>query len=138
MRVVQSSDWRDAIPFDVPTPAAEAAPGEPTRCFACGASGEPLPRTELWAVKHRHPNHHAGFVRFYCAAHTPAAPAPAAAAAPAGRTPRAARPAAAKAPRREAPARRTVDTDTVRAMCPDCFVEVSATGECGMCGRQVV
>jgi hypothetical protein len=24
-----------------------------------------------------------------------------------------------------------------RAMCPDCFVEVSATGLCGMCGTQV-
>jgi hypothetical protein len=24
-----------------------------------------------------------------------------------------------------------------RAMCPDCFVEVSATGMCGMCGTQV-
>lgn len=133
MRVVQSSDWRDEIPFDVPAPAAEAAPGAPTRCFTCGVAGDPLPRTELWVVKHRHPNHHAGYVRFYCSAHTPAAPAPPAVVAPV----RPARSSKPRAPRAEAPVRRPAPSDTVRAMCPDCFVEVSATGECGMCGRQV-
>lgn len=132
MRIVQSSDWRDAIPFDVPTPATDVAPGEPTRCFACGADSEPLERSLLWAVKHRHPKNHAGYVRFYCSAHSPT-PAPVSAPAI-----RAARPAAARAPRREAPARRPAVQDVVRAMCPDCYVEVSATGTCGMCGRQVV
>lgn len=132
MRIVQSSDWRDAIPFDIPTPAADVAPGEPTRCFVCGAGSEPLERELLWAVKHRHPKNHAGYVRFYCSAHAPAAPAPSTA--PAAR---AARPTA-RAPRRESPVRRPQAPDVVRAMCPDCFVEVSATGTCGMCGRQVV
>jgi hypothetical protein len=131
MRIVQSSDWRDAIPFDTPTPAAEVAPGEDTRCFLCGAASDLLPRTELWAVKHRHPTHHGGYVRFYCAAHRPApapVPASAAPARPARRT---------AAPRREQPPRRPAPSDVVRAMCPNCFVEVSATGECGMCGQQV-
>jgi hypothetical protein len=131
---VQSSDWRDEIPFDVPTPAAEAAPGEPTRCFSCGAASEPLERTELWAVKHRHPNHHAGYVRFYCSEHTPAAPALQPATAPSRPARRQSSP---RAPRQETAPRRVAPSDTVRAMCPDCFVEVSATGECGMCGRQV-
>lgn len=134
MRVVQSSDWRDEVPFDVPTPAAEAAPGDPIRCFVCGAGSAPLERTELWAVKHRHPNHHAGYVRFYCSSHAPAAPAPPPAVAPV-RASR--RPPSPRAPRPEAAVRRPAPSDTVRAMCPDCFVEVSATGQCGMCGRQV-
>src|SRR3546814_3281080 len=47
MRVVQSSDWRDEVPFDVPTPAAEAAPGEPTRCFVCGAGRSEEHTSEL-------------------------------------------------------------------------------------------
>ncbi len=135
MRIVQSSDWRDGIPFDAPTRASEAAPGEPTRCFACGPASAPREREDLWAVKHRHPTQHGGYVRFYCSAHAPApAPAPTAPAPGRARAPRAARTAPA---RREAPARRPADPDVVRAMCPDCFVEVSATGTCGMCGRQV-
>ncbi|MFJ6652164.1 glucose-6-phosphate dehydrogenase [Microbacterium sp. NPDC091313] len=134
MRIVQSSDWRDAIPFESPTLAAEVAPGEPTRCFLCGAASDPLPRTELWAVKHRHPTHHGGFVRFYCGAHRPA-PAPAPTAAPTKPARGARREPAA---RRESAPRRPAPSDVVRAMCPDCYVEVSATGSCGMCGRQVV
>lgn len=134
MRITRSSDWRDALSFDMPFRAADVAPGEPARCAACPGDADALPRTDLWAVKHRHPTNPAGFVRFYCAAHTPKAPArPVAAAAPAR---------ASRAPRREPARRETIPkrqapTDIVRAMCPDCFVEVSATGECGMCGQRV-
>ncbi|WP_106815851.1 glucose-6-phosphate dehydrogenase [Microbacterium timonense] len=127
MRIVASSDWRDAVPFESPVLVADVVPGEPTRCFACGPDAEPLPRTELWAFKHRHPKNHDGYVRFYCAAHVPkverrmpAAPATAARSA--------SRPAA----ERRAP--KPVVPERQRATCPNCFVEVSATGECGMCG----
>ncbi|NYE18679.1 glucose-6-phosphate dehydrogenase [Microbacterium immunditiarum] len=128
MRIVASSDWRDAIPFESPVLVADVVPGDPTRCFTCGADSEPRPRTELWAVKHRHPKNHDGFVRFYCAEHRPVVvrrEAPAAAA------PRAkSRPPAERAPSRRTPSTR----DVTRAMCPNCFVEVSASGDCGMCG----
>ncbi|MFT4230063.1 MAG: glucose-6-phosphate dehydrogenase, partial [Microbacterium sp.] len=77
MRVVAASDWRDDIPFETPIVLADAIPGEPARCSTCGGSSDPLPRTELWAVKHRHPKNHDGFVRFYCAEHRPAVKAPA-------------------------------------------------------------
>ena len=82
-------------------------------------------------MKHRHPNDPAGYVRFYCRPHLlevqqRATPADA-------RTNRA--PARTE---RRAPAQRTVaSSDKVRAMCPDCYVEISATGVCGMCGRRV-
>jgi hypothetical protein len=72
-------------------------------------------------------------VRFYCLEHRPAVPEPAAVAtiARAGaRAPRASR--AQAAPRRPA-----VSDMPTRAMCPNCYVEVSATGECGMCGARV-
>ena len=65
MKVTATSDWRDAIPFETPVVVADVVPGEPTRCSVCGGDSVLLPRTDLWAVKHRHPNHHAGFVRFY-------------------------------------------------------------------------
>jgi hypothetical protein len=130
MKVAASADWRNSLPFDIPFLVADLAPGEPARCASCGADAEARERTELWAVKHRHPKNHDGFVRFYCAAHTPRAPEPAPA------------PAAAPARARREPVerlpRRTPAADAApRAMCPDCFVEVSATGECGMCGLQV-
>ncbi len=132
MKVVASSDWRDALPFETPMLVAEVAPGDPTRCATCGSLSEPLPRDQLWAVKHRHPNNHAGFVRFYCADHTPE-PARPRTVAPA--------PAARKAPpreRRSTPASRAeAAADRPRAVCPDCFIEVSATGRCGMCGNPV-
>jgi len=134
MKVVASSDWRDALPFETPLIVTEVAPGEPTRCATCGALSEPLPRDALWAVKHRHPNNHAGFVRFYCAEHAPAAkrPEPAtAAAAPVKRTP-------ASRERLSTPASRAqASADRVHAICPDCFIEASATGNCGMCGNPV-
>jgi hypothetical protein len=129
MKIRTSSDWRDALPFETPLHAAEAVPGEPTRCAACGPGSEPREREDLWVVKHRHPNNHAGFVRYYCLAHRPqpaAAPAPAAATRVKRErvsTPR--RPAAPTVPER------------VAALCPDCFVEVPATGVCGMCGQRV-
>jgi len=130
MKIVASADWRDAIPFENPVLVADVVPGEPTRCFACGPDSELLPRTELWAYKHRHPKNHDGYVRFYCAFHVPAAaPQPqAAAAAPAARA-KASRPA--PVPR---VSMKPVIPERARTMCPNCFVEVSATGECGMCG----
>ncbi|MFS0732593.1 glucose-6-phosphate dehydrogenase [Microbacterium sp. 1P10UB] len=130
MKIADSADWRGSLPFDSPVLVADLAPGDAARCAACGADAEPLPRTELWAVKHRHPKNHSGFVRFYCAEHTPRVPAPAPLAAAPVRARRA--PAAERAPRRPA-----VTDAAPRAMCPNCFVEVSATGECGMCGLQV-
>ncbi|MEZ3161439.1 glucose-6-phosphate dehydrogenase [Microbacterium sp. BWT-B31] len=130
MKIVASADWRDAIPFETPVLVADIVPGEPTRCFTCGPESEPRERTELWALKHRHPKNHDGFVRFYCLDHRPvftrpvtAAPSPAARAA-ASRAPR---------PRTERVAKPVIP-ERQRAMCPNCFVEVSATGECGMCG----
>lgn len=126
MRIRNSSDWRDALPFERPVEAAEAVPGEPTRCVGCGPDSEPWPREGLWVVKHRHPTNPAGFVRFYCAEHRPTpklAPAPAPAKARRVSTPR--KPAAPTIPQREA------------VMCTDCFVEVPASGVCGMCGQRV-
>lgn len=128
MRIVASSDWRDAIPFESPVLVADVVPGEPTRCFACGASSEPRPRTELWAFKHRHPKNHDGYVRFYCAAHVPQVARPMAAPGVVRGSSRTARePAQRRSPRPSAPEKQ-------RAMCPNCFVEVSATGACGICG----
>ncbi|MCH6230147.1 glucose-6-phosphate dehydrogenase [Microbacterium sp. CFH 31415] len=128
MKVVASSDWRDDLAFETPTLVAEVSPGEPTRCSVCGGSSEPLPRTELWAVKHRHPKQHGGFVRFYCQTHLPVIQrAPAAPA----------RPTAAKPARRAAPRRSTPAEERPRALCPNCFVEVPPTGVCGMCGTEV-
>lgn len=128
MRIVASSDWRDAVPFESPVLVADVVPGEPTRCFACGGDSEPLPRTELWAFKHRHPKNHDGYVRFYCAAHVPKVERrPEPAVAPGSRA-KSARPASERRPGKP------VVPERQRAMCPNCFVEVSATGECGMCG----
>lgn len=127
MRIVASSDWRDAVPFENPVLVADVVPGEPTRCFACGADSDLLPRTELWAYKHRHPKNHDGYVRFYCAVHVPKVqrrPEPV--------TPAARAKSSAGSPQRRAP--KPVIPERQRAMCPNCFVEVSATGECGMCG----
>lgn len=128
MRIVASSDWRDAVPFETPVLVADVVPGEPTRCFTCGADSAPLARTELWAFKHRHPKNHDGYVRFYCAAHVPQVQRrPEPATTPATRA-RASRPAAERRPAKP------VIPERQRAMCPNCFVEVSATGECGICG----
>jgi len=131
MKVVASSDWRDAVPFDTPIVVADIAPGEPARCSGCGSDADVLPRTELWAVKQRHPNDHGGFVRFYCAEHVPVFEIPAPPV-EVKRTP------ARKEPR-AAPTRKPtpVMDRPHRAMCPDCYVEVSATGECGMCGLSI-
>lgn len=129
MKITTSSDWRNGIAFDTPMIVADLVPGEPTRCSVCGVESELRPRTELWAVKHRHRNDHAGYVRFYCSAHLPAVePVAQPAHIRSKPAPRERRPAA----RRPAPA-----TETTRAMCPNCFIEVSATGVCGMCGTSV-
>jgi hypothetical protein len=128
MRVVSSADWRDAIPFETPIIVAEVAPGEPTRCFVCGSSSELRDRSEIWVVKHRHPKNHSGFVRFYCTDHRPVAAPPA----PPAEL-RSVRSAAARERRIPTPRRDPV-VEKPREMCPNCFVEVSAKGECGMCG----
>lgn len=131
MKIVSSSDWRDALAFESPVIVADVIPGDDTRCSVCGIDSPLRPRTELWAVKHRHPKHHDGHVRFYCIDHRPviAAPAPVAVDPRPRRAARPASPSRASAPRRPAQ-----PEAKPRAMCPDCFVEVSATGECGMCG----
>ncbi|GAA3765650.1 hypothetical protein GCM10022240_17510 [Microbacterium kribbense] len=130
MKITRSSDWRSDLPFETPMIADTVMPGDPARCTTCGIGSELLPRTALWAVKHRHPHDPAGTVRLYCAAHTPQVPA--AAAVTAER--RAAAPRTPRAPR--AP-RRTPQPERVAAVCPNCFVEVPPTGVCGMCGERV-
>ena len=139
MKVAKTADWRDGVPFDTPVIAAEVAPGEPTRCFVCGTDSEPRDRSEVWAVKHEHPHHHDGFVRFYCAEHTPKIERPVAPIAPLSKA-SARRPAArpAGSSERQQPARRPSAVDEKpRAMCPNCFIEVSALGLCGVCGETV-
>ncbi|MDD7962969.1 glucose-6-phosphate dehydrogenase [Microbacterium thalli] len=132
MRIVDSADWRDRLTYETPYRVAEVMPGDAARCASCPADAAPYDRDHLWAVKHRHPTNHGGFVRFYCEAHVPERKLPAVPvvrAAPARRsTPRSA---ASRTPQTPAA------SDVVRAMCPDCFVEVSATGECGICGNRV-
>ncbi|MFE7844250.1 glucose-6-phosphate dehydrogenase [Microbacterium sp. NPDC057407] len=129
MRVVASSDWRDDLPFDTPVVVADISPGEDSRCFVCGADSDPRPRTELWAVKHRHPKHHGGYVRFYCAEHRPAPPRP---------QPVVDRRSAPRTAPRRSPSRPAAATiERPKAICPNCFVEVPSSGECGICGTTV-
>ncbi len=142
MKVVESADWRSSIPFESPVLVADIVPGDPTRCATCGTDSAEFERTELWAYKHRHPINHSGYVRFYCRTHVPVAARPEPESAPvrAGTSRRESTPRA--TPRRESTPRATprltsADVDPSRAMCPNCFVEASATGECGMCGTQV-
>jgi hypothetical protein len=129
MKVTSTSDWREAIAFEMPMIVAEIVPGDATRCSVCGGDSRLRPRTELWALKHRHPNHHAGYVRFYCEAHLPVIAAPAA--------PVESRRSVARAERSATGRRPAAVDEKPRAMCPDCFVEISATGVCGICGRPV-
>lgn len=133
MQIRTSSDWRDALPFETPVLASEAMPGEASRCARCPAD-EPLKeRTELWAVKHRHPNNHAGFVRLYCLEHRPAvAPLPPVSAPPAARARKSTAP---RAPRTSRPT--PSKPERVAAVCPNCFVEVPTSGICGVCGESV-
>lgn len=126
MKITRTSDWREALPFETALIADTVMPGEPARCVTCGVGSEPLPRTQLWAVKHRHPHDPAGSVRLYCADH---APKPPVAAAPAAAQKR--RSAASRTPR--APQRE----EKPAAVCPDCFMEVPPNGICGMCGQKV-
>jgi hypothetical protein len=128
MKVAATSDWRDGFAFDTPVIVADVLPGDPTRCSVCGGASAPLPRTELWAVKHRHPKHHSGHVRFYCGDHVPVVAVPVAA-------PVAPRRAAAPRERRPAVHRAPVVERQAAAVCPDCFIEIPPTGVCGMCGR---
>lgn len=133
MQIRNSSDWRDALPFELAIPAADAVPGDATRCAGCGADSEPWPREALWVVKHRHPNNPAGFVRYYCADHKPTPKLAPPVSAP-ERARRAARAAATSTPRKAAA---PIIPERVAVLCPDCFVEVPATGVCGMCGQKV-
>jgi hypothetical protein len=135
VKIVASADWRDSLPFETPLVASTVAPGEPTRCATCGTASEPFARDELWAVKHRHPNNPAGFVRFYCAAHVPEIRRPEPAPVP---SPKRASTPRAQSPRAAATRRADAAADRPRAVCPECFMEVSATGLCGNCGAQVV
>jgi hypothetical protein len=131
MKITRTSDWREALPFETPIIAETVMPGEAARCVTCGVGSDPLPRTQLWAVKHRHPHDPAGSVRLYCADHAPKAPVAASAttAAHASAKPRAARtPRAPRAPQRE---------EKPALVCPDCFMEVPPSGICGMCGQKV-
>ncbi|QAY60427.1 glucose-6-phosphate dehydrogenase [Microbacterium protaetiae] len=145
MKITRTSDWRDALAFETPMIADTVMPGEPARCVTCGVETEPLPRTQLWAVKHRHPHDPAGSVRLYCAAHAPKAAAPVASAAAAAsatqsahdrgtasapRTPRAAAP---RAHRAAVP--KPVEKPDV--VCPDCYMVVAPSGICGVCGQKV-
>ncbi|MEN2740423.1 glucose-6-phosphate dehydrogenase [Microbacterium sp. X-17] len=134
MRIVEGADWRDELAFDQPVRVSEIAPGGPARCAECPSDAALLPRDELWAVKRRHPTRHGGYVRFFCATHRPAPPAPAPAATAPGR-----KPARREPVRRErtTASRASAVADTPRAVCPNCFVEVPATGVCGMCGERV-
>jgi hypothetical protein len=130
MRIVASSDWRDGLAFDVPVLVSEVSAGDDARCFVCGADSAPIPRTELWAVKHRHPKNHSGYVRFYCLEHRPAPPRPIP-------TVDARRASSRTGERRSAPRRSTPAVERPSVLCPDCFVEVPATGICGICGNAV-
>ncbi|WP_404433857.1 glucose-6-phosphate dehydrogenase [Microbacterium lacus] len=130
MKITASSDWRDSLAFDAPTVVSEIAPGEDTRCSVCGPASDARPRTELWALKHRHPTDHAGYVRFYCTEHLPVI----------DRKPAAAKTAkanAARAERKTATRRPMLSDAPLRALCPNCFVETSAKGLCGICGTQL-
>ncbi len=129
MKIRTSSDWRDALPFDAPLRASEAVPGEPTRCATCGPASALREREDLWVVKHRHPNNPAGFVRFYCLEHRPVI-----AIRPEPPTAKSVRERRAAAPRK--PAAPTIP-ERPAVFCPDCFVEIPATGICGMCGQRV-
>lgn len=138
MKVASAADWREELPFETPVVLAEVVPGDDVRCFVCGPDSDAVARTEIWAYKHPHPHHHHGLVRFYCSAHVPAVQAPPTAPPPTRggtRPTRSARP----APRAErtAPVRRPAPSDVVRAMCPNCFIEVSAKGVCGVCGTTI-
>lgn len=127
MKVAASSDWRDTIAFDTPTLVAELSPGDPARCSVCGADSELRPRTDLWAVKHRHPKHHSGHVRFYCREHAATFSRPSTPDPPTARV-------ASRGERRPA-VRRAPVVEKQAQICPDCFVEIPPTGVCGMCGR---
>ncbi|GAA1699993.1 hypothetical protein GCM10009808_16940 [Microbacterium sediminicola] len=132
MQIRNSADWRDALPFEIPVLAAEAVPGDPSKCYRCPADAAPLPRSELWVVKHRHPTNPSGFVRMYCLEHRPrpvAPPAP-----PATKARRAS--GSARAPRTTAPRKPSIP-ERQAALCPNCFVEVPPAGVCGMCGERV-
>jgi hypothetical protein len=131
VKITASSDWRDGLAYDIPVLVADVMPGDPTRCFVCGPASEPRERIELWAVKHRHPNNHAGVVRFYCLEHRPQPPRrPEPVAAARAKAPT-------RAPRRAPAARPAAQAERPRAVCPNCFIEVPPGAVCGICGEAI-
>lgn len=137
MKITRTSDWRDGIEYETPVVVADLVPGDPTLCAICGRDSDLRPRTELWAIKHHHPHNHAGYVQFYCAEHLPVFTTPEAPVAKkaAVRRPRAA--GSASRERTTATRRPAPTLDAPRAMCPDCYIEVSAKGLCGVCGETI-
>ncbi|HAQ59194.1 MAG TPA: glucose-6-phosphate dehydrogenase, partial [Microbacterium sp.] len=135
MKITGSTDWREQLPFDVPVLVADVVPGDPTRCSGCGVDSALHDRTELWAVRRRNPQSHAGVVRFHCAAHLPPPPAPVGSGGDSRRRLPAARTARAAAPRTAS--RRPAVPERVAPVCPSCFIEVPSTGVCGMCGERI-
>lgn len=131
MKIRGTSDWRDNVAFETPVVASELVPGDPSRCAGCPGGSDARPREELWAVKLRHPHNHAGYVQFYCSEHVPTFQRK-----QTQEESHLAR-AAARRERTATPRRPTIEDTPPRAMCPECFVEVSALGVCGMCGSQV-
>ncbi len=137
MRIRSGADWRDSVPFEKPVNLAEAAPGEPSRCFVCGPSSEAVERSELLAYKHRHPGNHDGYVRFYCPEHVPAVATPLVPMAAPTKGKAARRPRVPGSPAREAAPRTpkpTPSAERPRPVCPECFMEVPPAGVCGNCG----
>ena len=130
MKVVATSDWREGIAYDSPTLVAEILPGEDTHCSVCGGDSPLVARTELWAVKHRHPKHHSGHVRFYCRAHVPVVAQP--------ESPGVKRERAAARTERRPPQRRPLAPEKPAAVCPNCFIEIPPTGVCGKCGYSIL
>ncbi|WEG09646.1 glucose-6-phosphate dehydrogenase [Microbacterium horticulturae] len=140
MKITRTSDWREALPWETPIIAETVMPGEPARCVTCGVTSDAVPRTELWAVKHRHPHDPAGSVRLYCVRHTPAAPAAPVVAATTSAPVRSRGkrvPGSPASPREQRTPRAPQPAERVAAVCPDCFMEVPPSGICGMCGQKV-
>jgi hypothetical protein len=135
VKIRASDDWRGTLAFETPVLAADVVPGDPARCSGCPVGTAPHPRTELWAVKHRHPNNHDGDVRFYCAEHVPAFEKPVVAEAAPAKAKRTARVPGAPRSTTERAERRPPVVERPRPVCPTCFVEIPPTGVCGICGE---
>lgn len=151
----------DQIQLERPYPFAEVDMREEALCTDCGVESYPWPARELMTIAHRHPKRPEGHWRIYCPEHFAERPepgedgyipelAPKAPKAPKRRTaaPRAsarsadgaadaASPRAARAAAPKAPARRGVEDEKPMPVCPNCFVSVSLTGVCSICGEAI-